>query len=158
MATADLLSRQGHDARVQGLHTNEDHNGVEGPPQITSIFGADEFRLYQSEDKALYDVRLALQNGLEDVVSDDPEAHEIFRQKEKLVIERDGVLYIKNFYGWNKCRKQLLVPKTLHRKILQQCHNSPLSGHLGRDRTVERVRESCFWPSMTRRQCLGTQL
>ena len=50
MATADLLSRQGHEARVQGLLSNEDHNG-EGTPQITTIFGADEFCLYQLETK-----------------------------------------------------------------------------------------------------------
>ena len=99
MATADLLSRQGHEARVQGLQSNDEHNGGKGTPQITSIFGADEFCLYQLEDQALYDVRRALQNGLEHVVSDDPEAHEIFCQKEKLVIGQDGILYVKNFYG-----------------------------------------------------------
>ena len=74
MATADLINRQGHEARVQGLLSNEDHNWGEGTPQITSIFGADEFRLHQLEDQALYDVRRALENGSEHAVSDDPEA------------------------------------------------------------------------------------
>jgi hypothetical protein len=117
-------------------------------PQLASIFGADEFRLYQLEDTALYDVRLAIQNGSKTISSDDSEAHEIFRQKDKLFIGNDGILRIKNFHSRHKCRNQLLVPKCLRRKVLQHCHDSQMSGHLGRDRTFERVRDSCFWPSM----------
>ena len=42
------------------------------------------------------------------------------------------------------------MPKLLRHEILRQCHNSQLSGHLGRDRTFERVHKSCFWPLMAR--------
>lgn len=41
MQTANLLNRQGHEARVQRLQSNK--NEGEGTPQITSIFGDDEF-------------------------------------------------------------------------------------------------------------------
>ena len=63
MATADFLSRQGHNVSVQGVQITGSCDIADGTPQLASIFGADEFCLYQLEDTALYDVRLAIQNG-----------------------------------------------------------------------------------------------
>ena len=63
MATADFLSRQGHNVNVQGVQITCSCDIADGTPELASIFGADEFRIYQLEDTALYDVRLAIQNG-----------------------------------------------------------------------------------------------
>ncbi len=108
MATADFLSRQGHNVSVQGVQITGSCDIADGTPQLASIFRADEFRLYQLEDTAVYDVRLAIQNGSKTISSDDSEAHEIFRQKDKLFIGNDGILRIKNFHSRYKCRNQLL--------------------------------------------------
>jgi hypothetical protein len=55
IASADLLSRQGHDVSVQGVQISDGCDIAEGTPQLTSILGADEFRIYQLEDKARCD-------------------------------------------------------------------------------------------------------
>ena len=99
MATADLLSHQGHEARVQGLLSNEDHNAA-GAPQITSIFGAAQFCLYQLEEQVLYDVRRALENGSEHVVSDDPEAQNILPKTK-----------VSHRAGWNPLCQEFLRSK-----------------------------------------------
>ena len=33
--------------------------------------------------------------------------------------------------------------------FLQLVHDAPVSGNLGRDRTLERVRQTVYWPSVT---------
>lgn len=44
---------------------------------------------------------------------------------------------------WNR-----VVPKDLREKVLFECHDSPLAGHLGVNKTYERVREKYYWPKM----------
>ena len=47
---------------------------------------------------------------------------------------------------------RLLVPdsKALHTQILQECHDSPLGGHLGRDKTKELVARYFTWRHMAK--------
>ena len=47
-------------------------------------------------------------------------------------------------------KQELLVvlPQTLRRKFLQLVHDSPLGGHMGRDRTWDRVRSTVWWPGV----------
>ena len=41
--------------------------------------------------------------------------------------------------------KQLILPKALRPKVLQQLHNLPTSGHLGVAKTLGRVRQRFYW-------------
>ena len=50
------------------------------------------------------------------------------------------------------------VIKSLRRMFLQLVHDAPVSGHLGRDRTLERVRQTAYWPSVVNdvsNYCMG---
>ena len=41
--------------------------------------------------------------------------------------------------------RQLVLPKSLRREVLQELHNAPTSGHLGMAKTLSRVRERFYW-------------
>ncbi|TPX51269.1 hypothetical protein SeLEV6574_g00360 [Synchytrium endobioticum] len=45
-------------------------------------------------------------------------------------------------------RQQLLIPASIRMLILENFHDSPLCGHLGRDRTYVKMRERFYWPNM----------
>lgn len=42
----------------------------------------------------------------------------------------------------------LVVPKHLRKEILYQYHDSPLAGHLGFDKTYEKIKLRYYWPKM----------
>lgn len=55
---------------------------------------------------------------------------------------KGGYLY----YGPDR----LYIPNDLSLKtrLLQECHDTPLSGHLGKDKTTEQVKRRFYWPGM----------
>ena len=78
----------------------------------------------------------------------------------------DSILRIWNYTGRStkfsplgkKPWKQVIMPKSLRREFLQLVHDTPISGHFGRDRTLERVRLTAYWPSVVvdgSNYCLG---
>jgi hypothetical protein len=54
---------------------------------------------------------------------------------------KDGRLYYK---------QRLYIPndRTLKTRILHECHDAALAGHLGRDKTIEQVKRRFYWPKM----------
>jgi len=60
---------------------------------------------------------------------------------------RDGILY----YLWEEpiCPRLLLVaPKILQQEILENCHCKRLSGHMGQNKTLERLKRYAIWYKM----------
>ncbi|KAJ8962417.1 hypothetical protein NQ317_009037 [Molorchus minor] len=43
---------------------------------------------------------------------------------------------------------KLVVPKTLRRDVLHECHDDPSAGHLGIFKTQKRITNCYFWPGM----------
>ena len=68
------------------------------------------------------------------------------------VIEKDGVLLRK----WtprdqpNQVIEQLVLPKTYRNKVLKLAHSVPIAGHLGAEKTTQRVLRRFYWPSLYR--------
>ena len=59
----------------------------------------------------------------------------------------NGVL----FYNWMHKpdrRKCLVVPKDLRSEVLHQCHDVKSAGHLGRDKTLARLKQRFLWYNM----------
>ena len=77
-----------------------------------------------------------------------PAVRTLWNQRKQLVLE-NGVLYRK----WKDIpsgglhpRLQLVVPVTLAPDILSGLHDSPIGGHLGAKKTLEKVRSRFYWP------------
>lgn len=61
---------------------------------------------------------------------------------------RNGILY-KKVENFGQDELVLVVPKELRTKLMKELHNSRISGHLGRDRTIQSVKRRFFWPGMS---------
>ena len=63
--------------------------------------------------------------------------------------EHQGLLCLKG--GGRRANLRLYVPigRNLRRRVMEECHDAGLAGHLGRDKTVERVARLFWWPQMT---------
>ena len=65
-------------------------------------------------------------------------------------VEHDGLLY----HLWTPRQQptgtveQLILPEQFHRMVCKLAHTIPLAGHLGRDKTTERISRWFFWLSM----------
>ena len=59
------------------------------------------------------------------------------------IFEEDGVLYIVD-HGLCKA----ILPPKLHATALYELHNQPQAGHLGTDKTLEKIRERYYWPGL----------
>lgn len=51
--------------------------------------------------------------------------------------------FVSNLIEW-----KLLVPKSRRREIMNDCHDNPLSGHLGVFKTFNKISEIYYWPRM----------
>ena len=68
----------------------------------------------------------------------------LYRAQLKLI---DGVL----FYVWQETshtRDLYIVPQKLKEEMLLMNHDSLIGGHMGRDKTVERMRQKVYWYGM----------
>jgi hypothetical protein len=56
-------------------------------------------------------------------------------------VVRDGLIY---------CGNRLYIPNDtgIRTKILVECHDTPVSGHLGEWKTLAKVARHCYWPNM----------
>ncbi|VDI31125.1 Hypothetical predicted protein [Mytilus galloprovincialis] len=83
----------------------------------------------------------------------EPEEHELYlcspsikhlwNCKHQLVL-KDGILC----YKWLDpvhSRLLLVVPRSLRHKILENCHDTKLSGHFGQAKTIERLKQNYIW-------------
>ena len=57
----------------------------------------------------------------------------------------DGILYRKLEIPDKPTRMQLVLPRTLKHSIMEKLHCDPCSGHLGTQKTLERVKAKFFW-------------
>ena len=65
-------------------------------------------------------------------------------QREKYLLE-DGVLYVAD-----QPENRLVVPTTCRPLVLHLGHSIPWAGHLGQDKTLDRVKARFFWPLMVK--------
>lgn len=66
-------------------------------------------------------------------------------QHRNLLSIRDTVLYYKWICPGGDSKWLLVVPKDLKESVLLYCHDNILAGHMGMDKTKERVKRNCYW-------------
>lgn len=67
---------------------------------------------------------------------------------DKGYVVSDGVLYR---YGPEECEEEtacLVVPEHERESVLKEYHDAPTAGHLGVERTLDRVKAKYYWPGM----------
>lgn len=61
-------------------------------------------------------------------------------------LDDDGLVYRKS--DDERYEDRLVVPVKFRKQILKACHDSPLSGHCGTEKTFEKVNSRFFWPKL----------
>ena len=143
MTIADYLSRVGPSSGLVAS-VSADTQGLE-PDLSTTVFTTEQLRAEQRMDQHISPVRAALLSG-EELSSKSSEAARIlYRFRKRLIVDQDGMLR----YMFNGGRRHLpVIPSALRAVALQIIHDAPLSGHMGRDRTWKRARDTFWWPNM----------
>ena len=82
--------------------------------------------------------------------TESPEMKQFLKQRGKLLL-RKGILYCKNDTQETECpdrnTMQLILPTTFRIQALKGCHDD--LGHFGIERTLDLLRDQCYWPGMT---------
>ena len=104
----------------------------------------------QKDDVYLRTLHTWFENGgppnREEAASHSPAIRHFWLNWENIILE-NGVLY----QIWRASekgmpeRRQLLIPATLRREVIQQCHDSIMSAHLGIEKTVEKIKQRFYW-------------
>ena len=83
-------------------------------------------------------------------------AVELWKRRLRLLLGDDGLLRYRNFRGRSTRNSPLgrreehlvVLPQALRKPFLDLVHREPISGHMGRDRTWDKVRHVVWWPRM----------
>jgi hypothetical protein len=78
---------------------------------------------------------------------DNTERKILYKQWERIKIS--GKNLFREWYDEDdNIRLQMIVPKKHQERLLAQAHSHVLSGHLGFDKTLERLQTRCYWPKL----------
>ncbi|KZS05510.1 Uncharacterized protein APZ42_031278 [Daphnia magna] len=116
------------------------------------IFGIKRFRHYlQDEPFAIISDHRPLQ-WLQTVKDDEENTDQIWAKEIELYGIAGGLLCRTQEPISKKRRRfaqqQVVVPFSLRKKLLNEYHDFPLSGHLAYQRTCLRIRDKYYWPTM----------
>jgi hypothetical protein len=73
---------------------------------------------------------------------------EYVRLLKKRHLPTDPLKVIRSYLYYGDNRLYIPSDEAIKTKILQECHDSPLAGHLGTDKTTEQVKRRFYWPGM----------
>ena len=126
--------------RSEAEKLNKPTSPLKVPSEIDLGLTSEEFKQLQIRDNSLNKVwDLAKQNKTIKLKSGNETSY--FVEK--------GFLYRRvQSKGKQKVVKQLLVPQKLRTKVLKLAHETLLGGHLGIQKTLDRVMSSFYWPCL----------
>lgn len=132
---ADALSRRPYESVVTAL----DQSGVQ----------VDRVRDAQRPDHTLADIISYLEK--ESLPNNSAAAKAVLHSIDNYYLDPDGLLCNIWVPGGRRVpgiRSQLVIPTSLRQEILIGGHDDPLAGHLGVNKTYEKLRERYYWPKM----------
>ena len=138
---ADALSRRHYDSVVASM----DKPGV----QIERV------RELQRSDPTLADIITYLESSR--LPNTSAEARAIVHSIDDYYLDPDGLLchlWVPRGRRVPGIKSQLVIPTSLRHEILVGGHDDPLAGHLGVNKTYEKLRERYYWPDVCRRTVL----
>ena len=112
-------------------------------------WNSEEISLKQKTDKELKRIRVWLEKG-------DPSEHELqlsssaikylWNCRSQLLLKNNILLY--HWTDTSQSRYLLVVPLSLRKKVIFNCHDSKASGHFGQNKTVSRLKQRFIWHGM----------
>lgn len=111
-----------------------------------------EIRQKQLEDPTIGPILVAKEEetrpAWQSISNKSGELKALWRQWDRLTII-SGVLYRR----WEEedctsCSNQLIVPVIMQQQVLHYYHDIPSAGHLGAEKTLGRIKQGFYWPSM----------
>ena len=144
---------QGYDFTIQYRPGNDHGNAdtlsrwmyiISQQPMLPQI-STEELRNAQNHDNKLQPLIRYLQEGT--LPKDTLTAEKILWQEGQYFLSDNNILY-RQPHTAKRAVIQLVVPKTLQTELLHWCHKHFTSGHLGLNKTYERLRSTYFWNNM----------
>ena len=104
-----------------------------------------EIKELQNLDEACNGIKLFIKSNI--LPAKERIQHTVLAFASKCFI-RDDVLWFVP-YRSNKENAVLFTPYSMQKKVISNAHGTPLTGHWGVERTVHRIEQNYFWPTMT---------
>ena len=83
---------------------------------------------------------------LDKSVKDNPKSRRLLQVWDQLVIKEKLVFRKFESQDGTISRLQWVVPENLQKEVLDELHGGELSGHLGEEKTLSRLKERFYWP------------
>ena len=152
MSMADYLSRVGGDGAVVASI----RAAVKGsqPNLLSTLLDLDSIEEEQHIDEEIQEVMQNIADGASAGMQS--QKNQLLKFMPRLRISSNGLLCYVRCRGRKSqsqphgIKEELIpvIPGSLRLQALHLVHDSPLSGHMGRDRTWQRARDNFWWPSM----------
>ena len=150
---ADSLSRKPCSQCGMFSETNQDQDQIcqVAANSIFPVWTSDEIKEMQCADSNLQQVTQWVESDSFPVAfpkQATPQVQALWNQRKQLILE-NGTLYrkFKDILGGGLHPKlQLVLPTTFVPEVLTSLHNSPVGGHMGTKKTLEKVRSRFYWP------------
>ena len=146
------MMARGESATVRvTTRSQQKENSTELRPQDFLLDGWDpvEIRSQQQADTDMAVIMAALVDHRrrptwQDISAESTRLKTLWRQWDRLCL-KGGLLYRKWFEDDGTFKWQLVVPQDKRREILWHFHDCPTGGHLGVERTLQKIRNNFYW-------------
>ena len=151
LAMADYLSRVGHGEQVAALRIASlamYQAETDSAYRLFPMLSENDIREAQRTCPAVGKYLEAREAGKNMDKPSNNEARALWQARDRLTVLADGIVRYNNYKGRStkdsplgkNCQLLVVLPQSLRRRYLELVHDSPLGGHMGRDRTWDRVR------------------
>ena len=148
---ADTLSRQPCNQCGRENHFDNTVIAAEQQTTILTEKSPAELRKIQLDDGPVGFMLKAVEKGerpnSDDVRGQGPDAQRLNQLWSKLLV-KNGILKRKYVDTNGTSCLQLIAPRAIREVILQELHAGELGGHLGEDKTLNKIKQRFYWPGM----------
>ena len=120
------------------------------PPNWVESYTSEDLRKFQLNDPKLRPVMGWLESkrtpSSQELYIESPFTKKLWENRNMLVL-RNGVLY----YEWIDVvhnRFLFVVPSSCKDEVMRFCHDLKSSGHMGIDKSIQKTKQSFYWPGM----------
>jgi len=151
-SNADAMSRRpsGCDQTTVDCNNPDNHPvAVAQNVNEDTVETTDEMYTFQINDAVISPILHAKKTGTkpadDELKGEGRAVHILLQQWDQLFI-CNGLLYRKFEKDNGNTHFQLIVPRCKQEDVLREAHAGPWGGHLGEDKTKEKIKEQFYWP------------